>query len=363
LHYFKEELTGPEYAARFETLVNSLPIEVYLDTMVVAVGKDGVITSINPKMGSFKIESKTVVLAMGCRERTAGAIWLGGSRPAGVYTAGAAQRLVNLEGYRLGKKVMIFGSGDIGMIMARRMTYEGAKVYGVTTRKNYCAGLKRNIVQCLDDYGIPLYYNSIITRVKGKNKLEGIYLAPVDESSKTQHENERFIECDTLLLSVGLIPENDLVANLGMKMDRATSGAVVNQYREISIPNFFSAGNVLHVHDLVDNVSVEAEEAGRNAAKRALGQDDNSPKPTYNVKGENGVTYALPQLIKQPAEGEKTIRLYFRVNTVYHGATVEALCGDTLLKSKKYPVLAPGEMDDIDVPTADMNGDIVLRLK
>lgn len=362
LHYFKEELTGPEYAYRFKTLVEQSDIKVLTEAMALSVvpykdNKKINITAICPSEGLINIEAGAVVLAMGCRERTAGAIMLAGSRPAGVYTAGMAQRLINIEGYMVGRKVVILGSGDIGLIMARRMTYEGAKVELVLELMSYSAGLKRNIVQCLEDNNIPLKYSHSITRLVGKTRLEGIYYAEVDERGKPKLETEKYVECDTLLLSVGLIPENDLVSDVGIEFSPITSGAVVDEYRQTSVAGIFAAGNVLHVHDLVDNVSHEAEIAGEAAADYVLGKIPEAPK--VQVIATDGVRYALPQKISR---GEGKVQIFFRVGKVYKDVRLSVTTGEKMLINKKYMIMSPGEMENVVIDKADIAGDITLRL-
>ena len=360
LHYFGEELTGPEYAERFRSKVLSDDgITVYTEAMVLSLTEEKVVTAVSPTQGLIELSAGSVVLAMGCRERSAGAIGLVGTRPAGIYTAGMAQRLSNVNGFLVGKEVVILGSGDIGLIMARRMTSEGAKVKLVMELMPFSSGLKRNIVQCLQDYDIPLRYSTTVTRVTGKERLTGVYVAPVDEKLRPILEKEEYIPCDTLLLSVGLIPENDLIADLSVEMSRVTSGAVVDEYRQTSVPGIFSAGNVLHVHDLVDNVSEEAHMAGVAAAKYASGALPETP--CVSVVAENGVRYALPQRVHM---GEGTVRLYFRVDKVYRGKTVTVKAKDgTLLKRKKTLVLAPGEMQYIEIDKSLVTGDLCVALE
>ncbi len=358
LHYFKEELTGPEYAGRFVKEVNDMGIEYLLDTMVINITPNKEITAISPQHGMITITAKSVVLAMGCRERTAGAIKLLGTRPAGIYTAGSAQRILNIDGYNVGKKIVILGSGDIGLIMAKRMTYEGSKVVQVLELMPYSSGLKRNIVQCLDDYNIPLDFSTTITKVVGKTRLEGVYVAPVDSRMQPILSEERFIECDTLLLSVGLLPETDLVSDIGLDFDRITTGGKVNEYRESNLDGFFMCGNVLHVHDLVDNVSEEAMIAGESAGKYALGTL-NKGTNSIAVNATNGVRYALPQRICSDGK----VKVYFRVDKVYKAASIVVKCGDTVIAKKKKPILAPGEMESILVDTTAVAGDITLALE
>ena len=359
LHYFKEELTGPEYASRFVKMVGETDIKVVLEAMVISLTPDKVVTAVCPTEGVFTVEAKSVVLAMGCRERTAGAIQMPGSRPAGIYTAGMAQRMMNIEGYRVGKKVVILGSGDIGLIMARRMTFEGAKVQMVLELMPYSSGLKRNIVQCLDDFDIPLHFAHTITRVVGKDRLEGLYYAEVGPDRKPKLETEKFVECDTLLLSVGLIPENDLISNMDINMSPITTGAIVDEYRQTSIPGIFSCGNVLHVHDLVDNVSAEGTIAGEYASKNAKGELVTSDK-VYNVNATNGVRYALPQSVYA---GEGKVKIYFRVGDVFKNARLNVKCGDEVIYTKKKMIFTPGEMESVELDKSKITGDIELSLE
>ncbi|MBO4478847.1 MAG: FAD-dependent oxidoreductase [Clostridia bacterium] len=354
LHYFGEELTGPEYAKRFrDKVLADKGITVFLEAMVLSLTEDRVVRAISPTAGLMELHAGAIVLAMGCRERSAGAIALAGTRPAGIYTAGMAQRLSNVEGYLVGKEVVILGSGDIGLIMARRMTSEGAKVKLVAEIMPFSSGLKRNIVQCLNDYDIPLRYSTTVTRVTGKNRLTGVYVAPVDEKMNPLLEKEEYIPCDTLLLSVGLIPENDLLTGTSVEMSRVTSGAVVDEFRQTSVPGIFSAGNVLHVHDLVDNVSEEAFVAGASAAKFSKGELALSE--TVSVLPSNGVRYALPQKVHQ---GEGKVKIYFRVDKVYRGRTVVVESGGEVVKRKKTLVMAPGEMQNVEVDKALIRGDL-----
>ena len=359
LHYFEEELTGPEYASRFIAKVNASNIKVMLETMVIDISKEKTVSAINPEYGFMEIKAKAIVLAMGCRERPAGAIQLLGSRPAGIYTAGAAQRLSNIEGGMVGRKVVILGSGDIGLIMARRMTFEGAKVECVLELMPYSSGLKRNIVQCLDDFDIPLYYSTTVTRVEGKSRLTGLYIAPVDKNLRPIKEKEKYIECDTLLLSVGLIPENDLITNSDIAIDYRTNGAIVNESRETSVEGFFACGNTLHVHDLVDNVSIEGEIAGKNASDYAKGIKKEITG-FYKVNVNSGVRYALPQII---AKNASDVDVYFRVDNLYRNPKLIIKSGDEVIKTKKFSVLAPGEMEKITLDIRAFSDDIILELE
>lgn len=359
LHYFGEEMTGPEYADRFRKSVEDEDITVMLECMVLSLDGNKTVTALSPTAGLCKIKAGAVVLAMGCRERTAGAIALAGSRPAGIYTAGMAQKICNIDGYLVGKEVVILGSGDIGLIMARRMTTEGASVKLVLELMPYSSGLKRNIVQCLDDYGIPIKYSHTVTRVEGYPRLTGLYYAPVGENRKPILAEERYVACDTLLLSVGLIPENDLLNGLGVNISKVTQGAVVDENRMTSMSGVFSCGNVLHVHDLVDNVSEEAEIAGRSAAKYALGKCEGKVK-YVDVKAKDGVRYALPQKI---SKGDGKVRIFFRVDNVYRKCKLIVECGEEQLLSKKFMVLAPGEMGSVEVNKSAVNGDVIVRLE
>lgn len=346
LHVFGEELTGPEYAAKFISKLKEKGIEYKLDTMVLNITKDKTVTVINTEDGLVNLKAKAVVFAMGCRERTRGALNIPGTRPAGIYTAGAAQRFVNMEGYLPGKEVVILGSGDIGLIMARRMTLEGAKVKVVCELLPFSGGLTRNIVQCLDDFGIPLKLSHTIVNVHGKERLEGVTIAKVDQNRKPIPETFEYISCDTLLLSVGLIPENELSRDAGLAIDPVTSGPVVNESMETSIEGIFSCGNVVHVHDLVDYVTQESKLAGRCAAQYVL---NNRPADIGNavktVPG-NGVRYIVPQLIRKDLVQAEN-KLFFRVTDVFKDMKLVVKSGNTVLYSTKKRMVAPGEMESI----------------
>lgn len=347
LHTFKEELTGPEYAERFIRQVERLEIEYKLNTMVMDINSDRIVTAMNRDEGLFEIRAKAVILAMGCRERPRGALNIPGYRPAGIYSAGTAQRLVNMEGYMPGREVVILGSGDIGLIMARRMTLEGAKVKVVAELMPYSGGLKRNIVQCLDDYGIPLKLSHTVVDIKGKERVEGVTLAKVDENGKPIAGTEEFYSCDTLLLSVGLIPENELSRGMGVEINPVTSGPRVNESLETNMPGVFACGNVLHVHDLVDYVSEEAAAAGRNAAAyvKAGGAKDDGEKEIV-LKAVSGVRYTVPSTIHAARMGEElTVR--FRVGGVYRNCYVSAYFDDERVVHKRRPIVAPGEMEEV----------------
>ncbi|MBU9724863.1 NAD(P)/FAD-dependent oxidoreductase [Diplocloster modestus] len=347
LHTFKEELTGPEYAARFIERVKELDIEYKLNTMVMDISSGKCITAMNREEGLFQIQAKAVILAMGCRERPRGALNIPGYRPAGIFSAGTAQRLVNMEGYLPGREVVILGSGDIGLIMARRMTLEGAKVKLVAELMPYSGGLKRNIVQCLDDFGIPLKLSHTVIDIDGKERVKGVTVAQVDEHRKPIPGTEEYISCDTLLLSVGLIPENELSRGMGVVMEPVTSGPVVNESLETNVEGVFACGNVLHVHDLVDYVSEEAAAAGKNAACYIReGAKRMDKAGCVELAAEDGVRYTVPKYIHTDRMEEKlTVR--FRVGDVYKGCYICTYFDDTCVKRQKRPVMAPGEMEEI----------------
>lgn len=347
LHTFKEELTGPEYAARFIDQVLSHKIEYKLNTMVMDITSDKVITAMNREDGMFQIPAKAIILAMGCRERSRGALNIPGYRPAGVFSAGTAQRLVNMEGYMPGKEVVILGSGDIGLIMARRMTLEGAKVKVVAELMPYSGGLKRNIVQCLDDFNIPLKLSHTVVDIQGRDRVTGITLAEVDSTGKPIKGTEEFYSCDTLLLSCGLIPENELSKNAGIELNPVTSGPVVNESLETNIPGIFACGNVLHVHDLVDYVSQEATNAGACAAKYI---HEGSLKGTeiIEVKPVDGVRYTVPKYIRKELM-PTTMTLRFRVGKVFKNCAIATYFDGVLISKRKRPVMAPGEMEEVQL--------------
>lgn len=347
LHYFKEELTGPEYAGRFIELLQKTGVEVKLDTMVLHVTPEKQVHAINPKDGYMIIDAKAVILAMGCRERTRGAIGIPGDRPSGVFTAGTAQRYVNIEGKQCGKRVVILGSGDIGLIMARRLTLEGAKVLACVELMPYSNGLTRNLVQCLEDYHIPLYLSHTVTNIKGSRRVEQVTVSRVDESRKPIPGTEMVFDCDTLLLSVGLIPENELTREAGIEIDPRTNGAVVYENRETSLPGVFACGNVLHVHDLVDFVSGESEKAGKAAAEHLLGK--RADGAVLKVTNGEGVSYTVPQKIR-PEHLEKTAELYFRVRSVYRGGEILVARGEEIIARFSRERMAPGEMERILLP-------------
>ena len=341
LHRFGEELTGPEYAWRYEERVRELGIPFKLNTMVLDITENKEITATNPTDGIFTIQAKAIILAMGCRERSRGALNIAGTRPAGVYSAGTAQKLVNMKGYMPGKKVVILGSGDIGLIMARRMSREGAEVKAVCELMPYSGGLARNIEQCLNDFNIPLLLSHTVVKIHGKKRVEGVTIAKVDEKGKPITETMQFLECDTLLLSVGLIPENELTKSAGIDINRITNGADVTQSRETSIPGVFACGNVLHVHDLVDYVSEESEIAGKNAALYIKGDLKNEVDITIETDGK--VRYTVPQRITE----KKETKIFFRVANVYENAEIKIYSGDEVIFKTRKPKVAPGEMQCI----------------
>jgi NADPH-dependent 2,4-dienoyl-CoA reductase/sulfur reductase-like enzyme len=349
LHYFKEELTGPEYAGRFVKMLADTGVEVRLDTMVLEVTADRSVHMVGSATGYRVEQAKSIVLAMGCRERTRGAIAIPGTRPAGVYTAGAAQRYVNMEGWLPGTRVVILGSGDIGLIMARRMTLEGAKVLACVEVMPYSGGLNRNIVQCLNDYDIPLYLSHTVTDIRGKDRVEQVVVSQVDEKRNPIPGTEMVFDCDTLLLSVGLIPENELTRQAGVEMDRRTNGAVVYENMETSIPGVFACGNVCHVHDLVDFVTGESQRAGAAAARYVLRDEDGGAEPVLDIHNGDGVTYTVPQRIR-PGQVDRTCGLFFRVNRVCGDSEIVVSSNGTQIVKFKREHLAPGEMEQISLP-------------
>ena len=348
LHYFKEELTGPEYAGRFVNMLRDTGVEVRLDTMVLEVGADRRVHMVGKATGYRVEEARSVLLAMGCRERTRGAISIPGTRPAGIFTAGAAQRYVNMEGWLPGERVVILGSGDIGLIMARRMTLEGAKVLACVEVMPYSGGLNRNIVQCLHDYDIPLYLSHTVTEIRGKNRVEQVVVSKVDEQRRPIPGSEMIFDCDTLLLSVGLIPENELTRQAGISIDPRTSGAVVYENMETSLPGVFACGNVAHVHDLVDYVTAESQRAGRAAARYVL-EGAGPEESALEVVSGDCVTYTVPQHIR-PGRVEQGCELFFRVNRVCGPSRIAVTSGGRQLAAFRRDCLAPGEMEHITLP-------------
>ena len=348
LHTFNEELTGPEYAGRFIDQVEELKIEYKLNTMVMDIRGDKVVTAMNREDGLFEIKARAIILAMGCRERPRGALNIPGYRPAGIYSAGTAQRLVNIEGFMPGREVVILGSGDIGLIMARRMTLEGAKVKVVAELMPFSGGLKRNIVQCLDDFGIPLKLSHTVVDIDGKERVKGITLAQVDSTGKPVPGTEEYYACDTLLLSCGLIPENELSRNMGVDIEPITNGPSVNESLETNIEGVFACGNVLHVHDLVDFVSEEASAAGKNAAKyiKNGGKAVEVSHETVALCPEGIVRYTVPKTLNvERMDDEITVR--FRVGAVQKNCCISTYFDDERMMRRKRPVVAPGEMEEV----------------
>lgn len=346
LQYFKEELTGPEYAGRFIDMLKDTNIEVMTDTMVLQITKGHQVHCINSENGYQILDAGAVVLAMGCRERTRGAISIPGTRPAGVLTAGAAQRYVNIEGHMVGKRVVILGSGDIGLIMARRMTLEGAKVLACVELMPYSGGLQRNIVQCLNDFDIPLYLSHTIIDIKGKNRVEGVTVAEVGADRKPVPGTEMYFDCDTVLLSVGLIPENELTRTAGIEMDPRTNGAVVFENMETSESGIFACGNVVHVHDLVDFVTGESQRAGKAAADYVLnGEKDRDD--FIKLETNPNIGYTVPQKIRRSAEKAE---IFFRVRRIFDKSSITVTDGDTVIAKFKREHMAPGEMEKIALP-------------
>lgn len=344
LHTFREELTGPEYAARYIEQVEGAGIDCCLDSTVIGVSSDKQITYVSPQDGLTQLQAKAIVLAMGCRERPRGALNIPGTRPAGIYSAGTAQRLMNIEGCQIGKEVVILGSGDIGLIMARRMTLEGAHVKVVAELMPYSGGLKRNIVQCLDDYGIPLKLSHTVVEIHGRERVTGVTLAQVDENRRPISGTETYYACDTLLLSVGLLPENELTLGMGADMCAVTNGPRVNDRLETSVSGVFACGNVLHVHDLVDYVSEEARLAGENAAAYAKGEVQ--PSASIAISAGDGVRYTVPQSVS-PAQMQEQVVVRFRVRDVYRDRSVCVYLNDRCILRRKKRVMAPGEMEQI----------------
>ena len=363
LHYFGEELSGPEYAAKFIDMLKETDIDVKVNTMVLSVSDDKVVTAVNTTDGLIQIKATAVILAMGCRERPRGALQIAGTRAAGIMTAGTAQKYVNIDGYMPGKKVVILGSGDIGLIMARRMTLEGAEVKVVCELMPFSGGLTRNIVQCLDDFGIPLKLSTTVIETHGKERLEGVTIANVDDRLQPIPGTEEYIECDTLMLSVGLIPENELTKQAGIAIDNITNGAVVNEMRETDHEGIFACGNVLQVHDLVDYVTLESQIAGEGAARYILGKDTEE-KVYINTTPENGVRYIVPQKVN--IKSKEDIKLYFRVGAIYMNKKLTVEVDGNVISSKKKVKLAPGEMENVVIPAdvlATLNDNSTIKVR
>lgn len=345
LHKFGEELTGPEYAYKYEKKVLEYGIPYMTETTVLSLSDDRVVTATNHEKGVFSVKAGAVILAMGCRERSRGAVNTAGTRPAGVYSAGTAQKYVNIDGYMPGKTVVILGSGDIGLIMARRMTLEGATVKAVCEILPYSGGLSRNIMQCLNDFDIPLKLSHTILKIHGEKRVTGVTIAQVDERRNPIPGTEEYIDCDTVLYSVGLIPENELTRGAGIALDRVTSGAKVDEFRETETPGIFSCGNVLHVHDLVDYVSEEAEIAGKGAARLLRGETGEKLKQPIQVEASDGVRYTVPQRITETGD----VSVFFRVADVYKNAYLTVKDGDKVLVHRKKTRFAPGEMERLEL--------------
>ncbi|MBU5485312.1 NAD(P)/FAD-dependent oxidoreductase [Clostridium sp. MSJ-11] len=351
LHKFKEELTGPEYAQRYVDEIMDMGISYKLNTMVIDLSKDKIVTAVNGEDGVIEIKAKSIILAMGCRERPRGALNIPGSRCAGIFTAGTAQKFVNIEGYMPGKEVVILGSGDIGLIMARRMTLEGAEVKAVIELMPYSGGLKRNIVQCLDDFDIPLKLSHTVIDIKGRDRLEGVTIAKVDDNRKPIIGTEEYIPCDTLLLSVGLIPENELSRKGEVKLCKVTNGPSVNESLETNIEGIFACGNVLHVHDLVDNVSMESHMAGKNAAKYIKGEKFKNKENAIKLIATEGVRYTVPNYINKN-NIDKFIQVRFRVDNVYKGKYISVYFDEEKEIKIKKRILTPGEMEEFRITKA-----------
>ena len=348
LHIFKEQLTGPEYAKKFIDRLENSGIEVKTGTTVLEITPDKTVFAVNEKDGLIKIEAGAIILAMGCRERTRGAISIPGERPSGIFTAGTAQHYINIDGYMVGRNVLILGSGDIGLIMARRLTLEGAKVKAVVELMPYSNGLKRNIAQCLDDFDIPLYLSHTVTDIKSKDgRLSSVTVSKVNGFEPIPGTETEF-EVDTLLLSVGLVPENEISKGAGVVLDPRTNGAVVDEKMMTSVPGIFACGNVLHVHDLVDFVTREAEKAGAFAAKYLLESKPASEKP-MNITNGNLVSYTVPQKIAL-SNLDKFAEVFFRVKNVVNNATATVKAGEEIIFSKKYEQMLPAEMEKIIIP-------------
>ncbi|WP_055665585.1 NAD(P)/FAD-dependent oxidoreductase [Desnuesiella massiliensis] len=349
LHTFKEELTGPEYAQKFADKINKLNIQYKLNTMVLELSRDKIVTAVNSEDGILEIKAKSIILSMGCRERPRGAITIPGSRCAGIYTAGTAQRFVNIEGYMPGKEVVILGSGDIGLVMARRMTLEGAKVKAVVEIRPYSSGLKRNIIQCLDDFNIPLKLNYAVIDIKGKERVEGVTIAQVDENKKPIKDREEFIECDTLLLAVGLLPENEVCRKAKVKLSDITGGPEVDESMQTNRDGIFACGNVLHIHELVDNVTVEGYNAGKNAASYVKGVRFDGEK--VELLATEGVRYTVPNYIN-PKNIDQSIDVRFRVENVYRNSYISIYFDDIKECSIRKRILTPGEVETLKISKA-----------
>ena len=363
LQTFKEQLSGPAYAERFIDQAEELGVKILLNTMVTHLSKDRVIEYVNPEEGCVQIQADAVILAVGCYERNRGALAIPGERPAGVFTAGQAQRYLNIEGYLVGKKVFILGSGDIGLIMARRMTLEGAKVYGVAELMPYSNGLPRNIQQCLNDFNIPLYLSHTVTHIYGKDRLERIELSAVDENRKPIPGSEQYFDVDTLLLSVGLIPENHLAEEAGVKLDPRTKGPVVDEDYMTNVEGIFSCGNGLHVHDLVDFVTLQAQRAAAGAVRYL--KEGQKTKPSVKAEPGNGIGYVVPAVI-HPGEVSGTKEFFFRIKAPVDKAVVRAVCGGRVIRQRNRTKMVPSEMERITLTEKELNeldGDLVIEME
>lgn len=353
LHMFGEELTGPEYSGRFIDEVKAAGIGYVTNSMVLSLSVDRVVTFVSPEMGFVRMKAGAVIICTGCRERTRGALNIPGTRPAGIYSAGTAQRYVNIEGYMPGKKVVILGSGDIGLIMARRMTLEGAKVQRVCELMPFSGGLARNIAQCLDDFGIPLYLSHTVTEIRGRERVEGVVISKVDERRRPIPGTEEYVECDTLLLSVGLIPENELAMSAGIKLDPITGGARVNQHNQTSIEGIFACGNALHVHDLVDFVTREAYTAGHSASEFIKNGGFGDVRGEILCKTDGGVRYCVPHTLTRTASVPDELKFYMRVDNIYKNVKLELRAGGDVIKSVAKRSVAPGEMESLALNRAE----------
>ncbi|MBQ9153116.1 MAG: FAD-dependent oxidoreductase [Solobacterium sp.] len=363
LQTFKEQLSGPAYAERFIDQAEELGVKILLNTMVTHLSKDRVIEYVNPEEGCVQIQADAVILAVGCYERSRGALAIPGERPAGVFTAGQAQRYLNIEGYLVGKKVFILGSGDIGLIMARRMTLEGANVYGVAELMPYSNGLPRNIQQCLNDFNIPLYLSHTVTHIYGKDRLERIELSAVDENRKPIPGSEQYFDVDTLLLSVGLIPENHLAEEAGVQLDPRTRGPVVDEDYMTNVEGIFSCGNGLHVHDLVDFVTLQAQRAAAGAVRYL--KEGQKTKPSVKAEPGNGIGYVVPAVI-HPGEVSGTKEFFFRIKAPVDKAVVKAVCGGRVIRQRNRTKMVPSEMERITLTEKELNeldGDLVIEME
>jgi len=360
IHRFHKDLTGTEYAKKYIDEIDDNQIPYLLETAVLDISKDRVITAISPSKSLIKIQAKAIILAMGCRERSRGALMIPGTRPAGIFSAGTAQKYMNLEGYMVGKKIVILGSGDIGLIMARQFTLEGAKVLAVAEIMSYSGGLRRNIVQCLEDFNIPLYFNTTVTKIEGLRRVSGVWLASVDKHKQPIPSTMRLIECDTLILSVGLIPENELTISAGIPISESTGGAIVNDSFQTNIPGIFACGNALHVHDLVDYVSFESEAAGENAVDYVSSTSPIS-NDTIRVTEGFGIRGAVPHKI-QLNTGKEKVKFQFRPDRPFGPSLVNIYSENECIYSTKKQVMTPGEMCELSVPIKNMKEDIRIEV-